>query len=177
MVRASILLLILISSCDQKSKMPANKIADKTKEEFKLEKADYAILKYSSEYHWIFKDAQPTELTQAELITTEKILKDAIEKNNEVQKKNLKKHNEEHPEYQLTETGYELDLPQFQRQYLPVINKNGEKIIWLNFFCSHKAPVSDKNIVMVLDGGNCYFNIKINLTDKTYFELRINGYA
>jgi len=35
-----------------------------------------------------------------------------------------------------------------------------------------------KNDLMIVDdGGNCYFNLKVNLTNKTYSELMINGYA
>lgn len=77
----------------------------------------------------------------------------------------------------MTVTGYELNLDKFQRQHWPVINENGEKEVWINFFCSDEKPISTDNIILVLDGGNCYFNIKINLTKKTYNELIIKGYA
>jgi hypothetical protein len=29
----------------------------------------------------------------------------------------------------------------------------------------------------VTDGGNCYYQIKINLSKKSYSDLHINGYA
>ncbi|MGB3590968.1 MAG: hypothetical protein WBA16_04715 [Nonlabens sp.] len=116
-------------------------------------------------------------MSQSELIEAEEILRKAITDNNQAQKRNLKIHNETYPDRQQKETGYELDLKKFQRQYWPVINENGEKVVWINFFCSDDEPVSYQNVVIVMDGGNCFFNIKINLTNKTYSALSINGYA
>jgi hypothetical protein len=59
-----------------------------------------------------------------------------------------------------------------------VINQEGEKEIWINFFCNEWESVGWKtDLMIVLDGGNCYFNLKVNLTNKTYSELIINGYA
>ncbi|WP_299316759.1 hypothetical protein [uncultured Maribacter sp.] len=54
------------------------------------------------------------------------------------------------------------------------VNYSGVKEVWI-IFCSTTA--SDKwrtNIVAVEDGGNCYFNIKINLNTKKYYDLDIN---
>jgi len=169
--------LILISSCKEKSKTEKKEIAKKPKNQFELDKSNYAILNIEPKNDWIFKNAKLSKLSQSELIEVEKILKKAVKENNENQKQNLKVHNKKYPKNKWTETGYELDLNKFQRQYWPVINENGEKVIWINFFCSDNEPISKDNIEMVDDGGNCYFNIKINLTNETYSELSINGYA
>ncbi|WP_340067234.1 hypothetical protein [Ascidiimonas aurantiaca] len=40
-----------------------------------------------------------------------------------------------------------------------------------------KAMIGKKDLMIVHDGGNGYFNLKVNLTNKTYSELSINGYA
>lgn len=177
MKKLILILLILISSCKEKTKTEKKAITEKPKIQFKLDKSNYAILNIEPKNDWIFKNGKLSELSQSELIEVEKILKKAVKKNNEIQKQNLKKHNEKYPENKRTETGYELNLNKFQRQYWPIINENGEKVVWINFFCSDNEPISTDNIVRVLDGGNCYFNIKINLTKKQYTELNINGYA
>lgn len=177
MEKLILVFLILISSCKEKTKSEQNDNSSKPEALFKLDKTDYAILKIEPKNNWIFKNGILSDLSQTELIEAEKILKKAVKENNEIQKQNLKIHNEKYPENKWTETGYELDLNKFQRQYWPVINENGEKVVWINFFCSDNESISTDTIVMVLDGGNCYFNIKINLTNKTYSELSINGYA
>lgn len=171
------LFLILISSCKEKTKTKQNDILTKSEAKFELDKTDYSILTIEPKSDWIFKKGSLSDLSQSELIEAEKILIQAVKQNNELQKQNLKIHNEKYPENKWTETGYELELNKLKRQYWPIINKKGEKVVWINFFCSDNEPIPTDNIVIVMDGGNCYFNIKINLTNKTYSELRINGYA
>jgi hypothetical protein len=147
---------------------------------FDLPKSEYAILPLDSSTNWLslFKNAKPAELNQSELAEIEEIIGIAIRENNQKQDEELVEHNKTYPDNQLTETGYELKLDGFKRQYVSVINEKGEKEIWINFFCNDWN--SDKwktELMIVKDGGNCYFNLKVNLTKKAYSDLRINGYA
>ena len=172
------IILISISSCNRTEKTTEMVATENTQTEFKLAKSDFVILPFNKDWYWIFKDVKSTELTQSELIEIENILKIAVEENNRRQKVNLKKHNEEYPKNKWSETGFELKLKGKKRQYIPVINQEGEKEIWINFFCNEWESDGWKNdLMIVLDGGNCYFNLKVNLTNKTYSELIINGYA
>ena len=159
-MRSSLLfsIFLLIFSCQNQSK---------PKENFQLSTSDYVVLKYNSQWHWVFKDVTPSDLNKKELIQIEKILQSAIE---------------EHNKYFINDNeGFKqwgLELSRYKRQYVPVINQKGEKIIWINFFCQDSNSVNWKiDIPIVADGGNCYFNLKINLTTKQYSDLRINGYA
>ncbi|WP_340064426.1 hypothetical protein [Ascidiimonas aurantiaca] len=161
--------LITISSCNE---------TKNTQSKFDLPESDFVILPFNKDWYWIFKNVKSTELTQYELIEIEKILNIAVQENNERQRKYLQKHNQEYPKNTWTETGFELELKDKKRQYVPVINEKGEKEIWINFFCNDwESDDWKKDLMIVHDGGNCYFNIKVNLTNKTYSELRINGYA
>ncbi len=172
------IILISISSCRGTKKTTEIESTENTHTEFKLAESDFVILPFNKDWHWIFKDVKPTELTQYELIQIENILKIAVEKNNERQKINLKKHNEEHPKNKWKETGFEIKLKGKKRQYVPVINEKGEKEVWVNFFCDDwESDNWKKDLMVFLDGGNCYFNLKVNLKNKTYSELGINGYA
>ena len=173
------LILISISSCNgTKKNTPEIKSTETTQTEFRLTESDFAILSFNTEWHWIFKNVKPTKLTQSELIEIEEILKTVILENNKEQKIGLIEHNKKYPEYQQTETGYELKLDGYKRQYVPVINQKGEKEVWINFFCDGFGSGNWKTeIVQVEDGGNCYYNIKINLETKEHYELGINGNA
>ena len=173
------LILISISSCNGTKKNTSEiKSTENTQTEFRLTESDFAILSFNAEWHWIFKNVKPTELTQSELIEIEEILKTVILENNKEQKIELIEHNKKYPEYQQTETGYELELDGYKRQYVPVINEKGEKEVWINFFCDGFGADNWKTeIVQVEDGGNCYYNIKINLETKEHYELGINGNA
>lgn len=58
--------------------------------------------------------------------------------------------------------------------------EGGDKIIWVNCFCMAESEILKKwktDIVMVADGGNCFFNVKINLKNKEYYGLMVNGMA
>ena len=75
----------------------------------------------------------------------------------------------------------------YYRQYLCYTNESGEKIVYINSMCELFTDYDKDNkpikfdwktkMVDVSDGGECYWNIKINLTNKTYFDLIINGYG
>lgn len=160
MARSSTLFFIafLIISCQNQIKKD---------EDFQLPTSDYVILKFNPEWQWIFKDVTPSVLNKKELSEIEKILEYAMSSHN-VQ---FIKGTDEYKHWG-------LELNNYKRQYVPVINQKGEKVIWINFFCQDfKNRDWRKEIPIVADGGNCYFNIKINLTTKKYSDLRINGYA
>lgn len=64
----------------------------------------------------------------------------------------------------------------YKVQLVPVINEKGEKEVWINCFCSSHGDWR-KGIIMVDDGGSCFFNLKINLSKSIAYELTVNGYA
>ncbi|RZM14116.1 MAG: hypothetical protein EOO88_44295 [Pedobacter sp.] len=74
---------------------------------------------------------------------------------------------------------YAADLQKglFNRQYIPVINGKGEKVVWVNFFCDAGNKAWRTTEVFVHDGGNCYFNLLVNLTTKSTSDFFVNGYA
>ena len=173
------IILILISSCKESQKTNET-IEEKVQEEFHLPKSEYVILTHQQDWFWVFSDKNqaeitPSELSESELITIERIVTIAINNSNKAQKKKLLEHNHNYPKDVKSKTGYEINLDEYQRQYVPILNALGEKEVWVNFFC--KTSPSDKwrtNLVSVEDGGNCYFNIKVNLNKKAYYDLEIN---
>lgn len=140
-------------------------------------KTDFTILKYDKNIFWVFENAKPTNLTEKDRIEIESILKIAIKEHNNNQRESLLEHNKQHPNYQWTETSLEIKMEKgYYRQYLPVIDENGDKLVWINFLCDYDESY-EIEIPLIDDGGNCFFNIKINLTRKSYSEFRINSDA
>jgi hypothetical protein len=72
-----------------------------------------------------------------------------------------------------------FDYTKYKRQYSVYKDKNGDKIVHVNCFCGGASRFKDwkKQLVIVDDGGKCFFNIKINLKAKKYSDLDINGEA
>jgi hypothetical protein len=71
----------------------------------------------------------------------------------------------------------DLTKEKYKRQYVAVTNKNGDKEVWINFLCQTYADDWKTSIKLVQDGGNCYFNLKINLTREKCYDLSVNGYG
>ena len=65
-------------------------------------------------------------------------------------------------------------LSGYKFQYLPIVNSKNEKIVWINAFCGEQKDWV-KEIISVDDGGNCYWQVFINLTNKTGYQFTVNG--
>ncbi|MFZ4402399.1 MAG: hypothetical protein ACOYO1_20400 [Bacteroidales bacterium] len=67
----------------------------------------------------------------------------------------------------------------YYRQYAGYINTKGEKIIIINACCSEfKQHVNlEKNWLLVMDGGSCFFKIKVNIQNKRCHDFSVNGEA
>lgn len=112
-----------------------------------------AVLK--TEKYWGFKGLESSNLNINEIEICETLLKDTI-----------RKYNEE---------GAKIDLKQYHRQYFAAVNKNRDKIVIINCFCEKPALNWKEEFCDIDDGGDCYFKLKINLTQNKIFELDING--
>ncbi|HMT10960.1 MAG TPA: hypothetical protein PKA39_04990, partial [Ignavibacteria bacterium] len=68
----------------------------------------------------------------------------------------------------------------YNRQFLGGITESGEKIIWINCLCKRESEVLKNwktDLIIVADGGNCFFNVKVNVNRQVYYDLMINGNA
>ena len=147
-----LLLLILMASCAG-TKTPAPVTINSS-----APNSEITVIPFSNhinELYRLFEGAEPTELTEKELALIDQLLSERMKAYN-------------------MEKATHINLKEYKRQYVPVINSAGEKEVWVNCFCE-EWPGWETDIVSVLDGGNnCYFNIKFNLNDKTSRDLLVN---
>lgn len=68
-------------------------------------------------------------------------------------------------------------ISRYKVQFVPYINEKGEKEIWINGFCSDFHADWKKEIVHVFDGGNCYFTVRLNISNSKCIAVGTNGYA
>jgi hypothetical protein len=66
---------------------------------------------------------------------------------------------------------------QYFRQYLGYIDDRGDKVILINAFCESNYSKEELTRIweIVLDGGECYYQIEVNLNTKKCFKFSING--
>lgn len=69
-----------------------------------------------------------------------------------------------------------IELDKYYKQCEAVLNEKGEKIIHFNCMCNPNSNWETQKII-VKDGGNCYFQISVNLDKKIVFGFLINGNA
>ncbi len=134
---------------------------------------------FTKDFYYIFNNGTSTTLTSEDLIQIDTCLKQYIEGYNAAQRVILQEKKKKYPQYQFNEAeDFFIDLKQYKRQYVAIINSKGEKEVWINCFCGHQHDKYWKeSIIMVSDGGNCYFNLKINLTTHTCYDFIVNGQA
>jgi hypothetical protein len=72
----------------------------------------------------------------------------------------------------------DIDLGDYDIQIIPYLIEEDEKEVYVNCYCDPKGKANPNGgLVSVLDGGNCYFNLRINLHERRYFDFMTNGHA
>jgi hypothetical protein len=165
---------IYLISKSQAIRQSSNSLA---RSEFKDDTLDYAVLIFDIKNTWLFKNAKPTNLTPQDIHDIDELLNKCIAAYNPKQQMAFDSISKKHPDYKLKIQNFVINLSRFKRQYFPVINEKGEKEVWINCFCRADNEDWRNRLISVRDGGNCYFNLKINLTLKTYYDLMVNGDA
>jgi len=135
---------------------------------FKSENFDCAI--FPKEYYGDFLDKGRFTPTKNEV----KLAEEALQKN--FKKINHKLINQNGSRYSPI---IHKNLQKYKRQYFGYLDKNGNKILYINAFWSNEGSFDDwlYERVFVFDGGSFYWNIKYNLNKQRLFELHVNGNA
>jgi len=177
-------ILILASTfilCCRHAKSDKEELAADSKS-FKIDTSIIAILPFDTttyQVFHVFKNCVPAELNQKDLLLIDKILIECIDEYNLAQTIRYNDFKIRFPQSTADIKDFTIDLKSYKRQYIAVSNISGEKEVWVNCFCnsSNLGSAWRNGLVFVLDGGNCYFNLKINLTKTLYYELMVNGNA
>jgi hypothetical protein len=168
-------LLFFLSSCGQTTN---NKQVQKsTTGPHTIDTSKYAILKFDTTDTWLFENAKPSSLTHTEIEEIESILKQYIDAYNPDQQLQFDTISKAHTEYNLKVDNFVINLSRYKKQYFPVINSAGQKEVWVNCFCNDFDKNWRRDMVIVQDGGNCYFSLIINLVTKKISRFIVNGDA
>ncbi len=146
-----------------------------------VDTSNYAILKFKRQDYIFPKDYKNTTLNKTEIDQIETILKKCIADYNRNQ---LIKYNEWHKKDSTIEKGdWIITLDHKNRQYIAAVNNKNEKEVWVNCFpiviydeTGTQEYSWKKYIKVVEDGGSRFFNVKINLTKKLFYNLIVNGF-
>lgn len=68
-------------------------------------------------------------------------------------------------------------LAGYKRQYVGYV-LDGEQFIYTNYFCdSFNDDAWKTQLLMVMDGGECFFQVQYQLANQSFVSLSINGFA
>ena len=65
-------------------------------------------------------------------------------------------------------------LDEYQRQYIG-FERGGRQIIYGNFFCNNLGMDWRKKLVIVDDGGDCFFQVEYDVESEMFIKLLVNG--
>ena len=178
-ITITLAIAIIMVGCGQNKKQATvDKMNEKNSiDAIKIDTSMIAVIPFDTTYHWLFENARPSELDQTELKQIEKIITDCIAEYNPEQRQKFDEISKKYPNDNCRLSDFIIELNRYKRQYVPVINGLGEKEIWVNCFCSTWDSNWRTEILEVFDGGNCYFQLKINLTKNEFYNFMVNGVA
>jgi len=139
----------------------------------------YVILPFDTAvYTSLPQDCTQATLNNDDFANIDRVLSFCINKYNRLQTTVYKQIVKKLPDQDLNINDYVIDLKRYYRQYIVVYNRKGEKEVWVNCFCNIRSLANwRKKAVIVMGGGNCFFNVRINLTRKSFSDFMVNGLA
>jgi hypothetical protein len=108
-----------------------------------------------------FKNSIPHDLNNEEISKIDSLLRSCMKENSQLKNRNSNN---------------------YYKQCIATKNLNNEVIVWINCLC-YESGFNKRNefqrqvIDGIKDGGVCFFQVKMNLTKRTYFDLSIHGDA
>jgi len=158
---------LTIASCGQTAnrKQP-NKVTDFATVQ-KVDTSLIAIIPFDHSRDWLFdKSYTAATLSGSDIKVIETLLINCVTEYN-------RKLSDENKKY----FSIDMDKEKYKRQYVAVTNKKGEKEVWINCLCQTHGDNWKTSLIMVDDGGSCFFNLKINLSKEKCYDLSVNGLA
>lgn len=152
-------------------------IADSTHYEIlNVDRSRIAVLPNDTSDFWIFPAGSPTVLIKDDFQKIEQLLDSTIDNYNVNQNLRYKEMVAKYPKLKVDKDQFVIDFSRYRRQYVAIINQNGDKEVWINCFCnSFQTNNWHSQKIEVIDGGNCFFHLKINLTKRLIYNFSVNG--
>jgi len=179
-------LLLFMSMC----KSPGNKSHVTAYKSIHIDTSRYAVLKFDTiaKLYGIFeKNYKPAVLSDVEIAEIQDLLTKRVMQYNDTAYSAYKKDSIESKKRHPGSTAYDgriIHPEKYYHQLIAAINSKGQKEVWINCFCdTYLIPShSDrsywrKHIFMVMDGGACFFHLRINLGTKTIYRFYVNSVA
>jgi hypothetical protein len=126
-----------------------------------------------------FKNKKTTKLENNDIVEIESLLKLSVSNYNLNQIKLIPYYQKKYHDIKVDQENVGvINLNNYKRQYVPYVNRKGEKVVWV--YCTinkHVHKQWKKELLFAAGGGENYFRVTINLTKKLYQDFSTNGPA
>jgi hypothetical protein len=159
---------MFLGACGQASPKPMASAKNKSSQFASYDTASISMITFDRSDYWLFDStSKPSILTNADILEVERLFNEAVAEYNSKLKSGDNK------------LYFSIDFMKYKyrRQYVCVTSKDRQKEVYINCFCETMGVDWKNKLIQVEDGGNCFFNLKINLNTKRYFDIFVNGYA
>ncbi|RSK41198.1 hypothetical protein [Hymenobacter perfusus] len=128
---------------------------------------EYVVLPFSEKHTHSLVGARPSTLTEREISQVYALVQKAIVAYNASDGYKGEYRGANDP----------IDIVSYRLQMIPGISVAGEKIVWVQRFCSDMHTDWKTTRLQVYDGGNCYFLVEVNLSRKKWLRFTVGGDA
>jgi hypothetical protein len=144
-----------------------------------IDSLDVHVINFDSSYYYLFpKSFTTVYLSDKEIVECENLLRLYIVDYNAEATKKFEEVKRKYPNVKFSISDFTIDLSKYGRQYMSVVSDLGERVVYVNCFCDPtEFSYRDKELVQVEDGGNCFFNFRVNLKKNRIFDFMENGVA
>lgn len=157
-----------------------NGIHPQNKKPKKVNEKNIVVLQTDKDLEWIYDDDEkPATLNKNDFKIIERLLQKTVQEYNRQVEARFQHYKKKNPQaVKVHKNNFLIELERYKRQYFATQKSNGEKIVWINCFCRIPSNIDwQTDLVWVKDGGNCYFQMQINITKKEVESFSVNGAA
>lgn len=177
--------LVVLSSCETPGAIESLTVPMGATVPSATGRADAVVLPFDTSEAWLVENVFPktfhiTSLNSSELNLVDSLMEAFVTGYNLTEApKKQEAYEKGHPKDTLKPADFSFDMKAYKKQYIAAINAKGEKEVWVNCFCKSiekRIEFTDWRVLPVRasGGGTCFFNVKLNLSKKTYSDLHIN---
>jgi hypothetical protein len=139
--------------------------------------ADFVIFTIKEASHSPVRNYKPAKLSSEDLDKIETILLQQVSNYNREEEEKFREYLKENPGRESDKKLFLIRIADYKRQLVAGMNPKGELVVWVNCFCSRHFEDWKNRIIIVEDGGKCFFNLTINLSKENCEGFYVNGSA
>ena len=137
-----------------------------------IDKSRYVILPYNKSDYYVAgrftTNSVKAKLTEKEINEIEPLLYQCVKEYNDKQEQV----HIESPEAKRKR--FMIDISSYKFQFIAARTPKGDKIVWVNCSCA-SFDYWEKQVIRINDGGNCFFNLMIDVTKGFYYDFSVNA--